>query len=459
MRPSRPVLTAGSVELAFSHARTPRLERISYSDPFTETLGLTVRGKSSNSRTFPWTNAVRAMSVLLLRNAALKFVGSKIPHPTLSGSEGSLAASLSEALVSNSRWLNTVFGSAPDGRPFYKDIFRLSESRSPYTPAFSISIDRAVLPAQSITILCDECQMSDPDELNMLADRIEKGSKLSLCTSEILPKPLLSSTSPTSPNALCDDFQRAWKDEIPPSLLNVARLALNDPSRKSKISNLLSSLSEGVNSDLWLHLRQHTEVRIKNRDGDGRVKFSFEAVNVSLGPVSGRTHRFWFERPQPSMKFRCTDDRNVELGVEMVKSSPHFYELRVEFPHAIAPLEKFNYELCFETQKAFRDHRFYFVAARTITNRLGMSVVGHENLRFDEAFVANESFDGFLKDNAPHVSVSQTDSVQTLHWEVLHPTPGDIFKTFWSYKQDSGRPRDSVRNLSSSGADRMLRSR
>jgi len=401
------------------------------------------------------------MSVLFLRTAALKCEAgptSKIPRPTLCGSNDSLAAHLSEAILTSPAWLQEMFGFARNGRPFFKDILCRSDSRSPYAGTYSVSVDTAVLPADCISVYVNERLISDSEELVLLAERIERGRNLELCLPSDFPVPASNSTSPTSPNALCNGFQSGWTNDIPTGLLCVARLALNNPRPGTKLRKMLESLGAGPNSDLWIHLSQHTEVSIKNDQGDARIKFNFDAVNVSLNAVSSRTHRFWFERPQPSISFKVSDQRRIELGVESLTASPHFYEIRVLFPRPLQPLETIKYEISFDAKKAFQDHRFYFVSARTITNRLGLSVVGADLSRFGEAYILNESHDGFLKDNAPVLSISHEGSRQRLHWEVLSPEPGDVFKTFWSYKQDSGRAPGSIK-APSDEANRVFRVR
>ncbi len=100
---------------------------------------VSIRGKDSaayqSSYSFQWTQAVKALSILVLRSMVY-------PSYVLEGETGSLASSLDYSISKNTHWISDLFGVDASGRSLAKKIFkRFNSDRSIKAPV-GISLNR-----------------------------------------------------------------------------------------------------------------------------------------------------------------------------------------------------------------------------------------------------------------------------------------------------------------------------
>jgi len=126
------------------------------------------RGRSGleNHHNFPWTLAVKAVSLLLLSAAC----GEK---GTISGGDKSLASSLDYALSKNTAWLSDMFGCDEDAVPIARQIFRRSNSERKRPGPVVISVDTSVVSDHSVTVFLDGKELLKAEDIRTVAERIE----------------------------------------------------------------------------------------------------------------------------------------------------------------------------------------------------------------------------------------------------------------------------------------------
>jgi hypothetical protein len=110
---------------------TVALHQTMFSHPLLGRRLVSVRGATAppNAGTFRWSSGVRALSLLLTRQAVVSHVrrnGALNGHdPAAIDGEGeSLAASLDYAISKQPLWLQDMFGISPQGTPISKLLFR-----------------------------------------------------------------------------------------------------------------------------------------------------------------------------------------------------------------------------------------------------------------------------------------------------------------------------------------------
>jgi hypothetical protein len=116
-----------SLSLWFLDAESPQLVRVGYSSPTSGHLVCT-RGNqiavphSAITGVFPWSRAVRGLSVLALRTYLYKTQPNVLP--LLIGMRGSLAVALDSAIAKEPQWLVDLFGTDGNGRSAARRLMR-----------------------------------------------------------------------------------------------------------------------------------------------------------------------------------------------------------------------------------------------------------------------------------------------------------------------------------------------
>ncbi|RMD87674.1 MAG: hypothetical protein D6808_01030, partial [Candidatus Dadabacteria bacterium] len=114
----------------------PALSRSCFTPCFGDTCGVTrvsLRGRTGSSQvgTFAWSSGVKALCSLFIKQKIFDLSQDEaLPYPKLSGSRGSMAASLDYALSKEPQWLQDMFGITYDGTLIVKQIIeRLNPER------------------------------------------------------------------------------------------------------------------------------------------------------------------------------------------------------------------------------------------------------------------------------------------------------------------------------------------
>jgi len=163
-----------SLRLNFSNTATPALEQAD----FVSLRGSehhAVRGKTPGVYrgygTFLWTNGVRALCVLFLR-AKLQD-SPEIAGPLLSGSRGSLAASLDYALDKQPLWLLDMFGLEDSGRAFASRLFLRNNRGMKRGGNVVISLNSNFIKPSHIIIAVDGVEVRESERWQRLQRNLE----------------------------------------------------------------------------------------------------------------------------------------------------------------------------------------------------------------------------------------------------------------------------------------------
>jgi len=108
------VKTPTEISLYFHQGHSPKLERVEFAEGGDQPKRTTIRGRTRSSDRdqsvqpgFEWTNAVKALAMLLVRHAAS---AGEDREATIQGNCGTPATSLDEALDQENKWMNKMFG-------------------------------------------------------------------------------------------------------------------------------------------------------------------------------------------------------------------------------------------------------------------------------------------------------------------------------------------------------------
>jgi hypothetical protein len=159
-----------SARLFFQGAELIGLE---YFDKSQSVTNYCVRGKSAGAYrgagSFQWTSAVKALCIMFL---------SSVEDPDgvhLSGSAGSLAASLDYAITKQPIWLTDMFGTDSDGVcTIRRFVFRTNSERKRPGPV-SLRVNSSYLPVGSIEIVADGMVVQDRSEIVRLKKALLEG--------------------------------------------------------------------------------------------------------------------------------------------------------------------------------------------------------------------------------------------------------------------------------------------
>lgn len=172
-----------AISLHFSEFRSPELYRVEFSHPLLNSERLCVRGKSAGAfacdGTFEWSRAVRALSLLLVRQAAHsaqtgRANGAPRKQSVLEGYSGSAAAAFDGALNKQPVWLSDLFGFDRQGKPLAQRLFRQTNSHRRTRGPTAVSLNEAAWDPLSIEISVAGKQVLELSELHRLAAVLEK---------------------------------------------------------------------------------------------------------------------------------------------------------------------------------------------------------------------------------------------------------------------------------------------
>lgn len=167
-----------SIVLHFAGNSSVELIRSEFRDMTRDYSRVCVRGKASDSSTnegsFQWTSGVRAMCAVFLRFA---IADREQPFGyCLQGGRGSLASSLDYALSKSPTWLLEMFGAGPQGTPYARRLFRISNPNRKRPGPVVISVNNHLLENDSVRIVLDGTPVVDPEQLRRLLDSVENVS-------------------------------------------------------------------------------------------------------------------------------------------------------------------------------------------------------------------------------------------------------------------------------------------
>jgi hypothetical protein len=180
------------IRLVFSEGPTFELLETWFTHPLLPKPLKCTRGKiaDSNDGTFGWTNAVKAISSLCVRHKLRAFHASDTSASSrstrtgsISGTRGSLAASLGYALAKEPLWLQEMFGMDSKGAPILKRILNRSNPELKRPGPTEISINHTVISPDSIRIYLGSQLVEDEAGLQDLLRALE-GSSEKLSTTE-----------------------------------------------------------------------------------------------------------------------------------------------------------------------------------------------------------------------------------------------------------------------------------
>jgi hypothetical protein len=158
------------IHLSLYHNGKIELDEIEFLHPMLKTSLLSVRGKSTTGHyadaTFQWTSALQALTILLLKSAAL---GSDY---LMSGLRASPAASLDFAISKQPRWLLEVFGADAQGISLIRRVVNRQNSNLKRPGPLCISINTSALSPSDITISVNGQDVRDWKKINELGDSL-----------------------------------------------------------------------------------------------------------------------------------------------------------------------------------------------------------------------------------------------------------------------------------------------
>ncbi len=196
--------------------------------------------------------------------------------------------------------------------------------------------------------------------------------------------------------------------------------------------HLLPELQKYIANITLVYFGYHVLIDILNPRGDARVTFKFDVSNFGLTPHFHLDSPFWFEHAQENVPFESYDDSGVTQPIEILKSAPNFREIRLHFNPPLKPAERRKFSLSFVVREDFLKTQLYYLRPRVLVTHLSFTVSASHS-GFKNSYVMHESADGYLKDTAPQVVLSQNGERRQARWEVKSPQPGDLYRTFWSY--------------------------
>jgi len=144
------------LQLRFSSITNPELDRFE----FVNSVGarqVSVRGRDggalarASTGTFPWTRAVKALSVLVLRTY-LSHVDEGV-IPVISGYRGSMAASLDYALSKEPQWIVDLFGTDSSGRASARRLVKRTNPECKRPGPVFLGLNEHLIDASSIEII------------------------------------------------------------------------------------------------------------------------------------------------------------------------------------------------------------------------------------------------------------------------------------------------------------------
>ena len=168
---------------------------------------------------------------------------------------------------------------------------------------------------------------------------------------------------------------------------------------------------------------QYTVIDVLNDRGDEEITHLFEICNFGLTPITHSAHPFWFREEQREIVFECCAYDGEALQYEVVRSSAIFREIRVHFRRPLESLDTLRLKVAYRIGGAFPTDPFYCLRPRSLTNKIGLTVMGAASYCLKSVKVTRESSDGFMKDG-PDLDVSSDGTRRNCTGNCARPGPG-----------------------------------
>jgi hypothetical protein len=154
------------------------LDKTLFSHPALSQELRAIRGKTAGAysgfNSFQWTPAVQAMSVLLLRTAALHSLEAGAGSALLEGYEDSPASSLDYSIAKAPNWLLDIFGLDKAGNPLAKRLFLRTNPERKRKGPVAVALNEKMLSRADITVYLDGRAVTSAQVLNDAAEQIEQ---------------------------------------------------------------------------------------------------------------------------------------------------------------------------------------------------------------------------------------------------------------------------------------------
>ena len=163
------------ITLWFANEAYPELCRWQFFHPCLKNEIVAIRGKGtvgdSGSSSFQWTSAVRALAIVFLKARLAQFFDDRSPVQ-ISGTRGSFASSLDDALYKEPEWMCELFGLDGGGRGYARRIFsRVNPGQKRREPV-SIGLNHSFLGPLAIDVFLDGNMVSTPAQLATLITKL-----------------------------------------------------------------------------------------------------------------------------------------------------------------------------------------------------------------------------------------------------------------------------------------------
>jgi hypothetical protein len=169
------------LELHFLWDEGASLSKIHFSSPLLQVARTSVRGRDAgaykNASTFLWSGAVKALSFFFVKMTEHTRTSELDTRErgtfVLSGSSGSIAATLDYALSKQPRWLLDAFGSDRRGNSILRQVILRSNPERKSGPLVTLALNEKNMPASCVQILVNSELIEGPAKLGELASAIE----------------------------------------------------------------------------------------------------------------------------------------------------------------------------------------------------------------------------------------------------------------------------------------------
>ena len=166
------------IELYFSSLSKPELIEVVFrrddKGAFLHSLRGRVSGTTETQRTFLWSPAVKALSVLLISAKLTRGYNSEVQPGSLRGQRGSLASSLDYAISKQPEWILDMFGTVSTGVSYSRRLILRLNSECKHAGPVILTIDKRLLPPDQIQIFVESRLIEAKDISELIQQIIEQ---------------------------------------------------------------------------------------------------------------------------------------------------------------------------------------------------------------------------------------------------------------------------------------------
>lgn len=164
--------------LNFADCASLELIEVRFQHPLIAEPLISVRGRTAGAfrgfNSFPWTRAVKALSLLFLKAATIANRElSSLEDECLMGGTASLASSLDYAMDKQPLWLADMFGIDGEGRLLVKRILSRTNPNRKRPGPVVITLNNSFLPASGIKVIKNGSAVSNYAELRRMSRVLE----------------------------------------------------------------------------------------------------------------------------------------------------------------------------------------------------------------------------------------------------------------------------------------------